>query len=94
MDNYLEDMNRILVRRVEQHEVQEEDEVEEGTRNLDRVVVVVAAVVEEEVVLMVVVVEEGQGSVVVIVVHTDNVGTGTFFEDGTRITCSPCFSLF
>lgn len=52
-DNYSEDMNCILGRKVVQHEVQQEDEVEEGKRKLDRVVAV-----EEEVVLMVVVVEE------------------------------------
>lgn len=40
-------MNCILVRKVEQHEAQEEDVVEEDKRNFDKVVVVA---VEEEVV--------------------------------------------
>lgn len=53
-DNYSEDMNCILVRKVAQQEAREEDEVEEDKRNLDRV----AVAVEEEVALMVVVVVE------------------------------------
>ena len=90
-DNYSEDMNCILVQRVEQQEAQEEDEVEEDKRNLDR-----AAVAVEEVVLMVaVVVVEEEQQAVVIAVHTDNVvGTDTFFSMMSRFTFSTDIRYF